>query len=206
VQALTRAIREAGPPAEPPASWRIWLSGILVLIGLGMSTYLTVVHFVGTQILVCNSGGIINCEAVITSPQSYVFGIPVAVLGLAYYVVMAVICSPWAWRAADRRVHLARLALVVVGIGFVLYLVSAELLVIKSLCELCTSVHVVTFAQLILVMATVPGMLGWGRPPEADTPSPPAPRRQSTNGRQSTRTAANGRQRERPVAARSRRR
>ena len=53
----------------------------------------------------------------------------------------------------------------VLGIGFVLYLLSAELLIIGAICIYCTGVHIVTFAQLVLVMATVPAMLGWGRAP-----------------------------------------
>jgi uncharacterized membrane protein len=172
---------------EPAAHWRVWTSFVLALLGLGMSTYLTVVHFVGNQILACTSNSVFNCEAVITSPQSYVFGIPVAVLGLVYYVVMAGVCSPWAWRASDRRVHLGRLAMVVVGIGFVLYLISAELLIVKSICELCTTVHVVTFAQLLLVVATVPAMLGWGRGAPA-----PAPRNGRPAQRSSGATRAGG--------------
>ncbi len=167
---LTRALRSGGPRVEPAANWRIALSGVLALIGLALSVYLTITHY-EPHFLVCAESGAINCQLVTTSPQSYVLGIPVAVLGLTYYVVACVFNSPWAWRASDRRIHLARVALSVVGIGFVLYLVSAELLVIKAICIYCTAVHVVTFAQLILVMATVPTMLGWGRQPE-----PPARR------------------------------
>jgi uncharacterized membrane protein len=174
MQVLTRAVRAGGREVVFPATWRIALSGVIAVCGLGVSTYLTIVHFVGNQILACTSGGAINCEAVITSPQSYVFGIPVAVLGLGYYVVMVALCSPWAWRATDRRVHLARFVLATLGIGFVLYLVSAELLIIKAICIWCTSVHVLTFAQLILVFSTVPTMLGWGQPP---TPARAQPKR-----------------------------
>jgi len=182
MQVLARLARADGPTVSPPARWRIALSGVLSLVGLGASTYLTIVHFVGNQILACpagKGGGAINCEAVITSPQSYVIGIPVAVLGLAYYVVMLAFTSPWAWRSLDRRVHIARLALAVAGIGFVLYLVSAELLIIKTICIWCTAVHIITFAQLILVVSTVPTMLGWGVEPEPEPPPrfPNAPAR-----------------------------
>jgi len=190
-ETLSRVLRGAGPPVERPATWRIALSGALTAIGLGLSVYLTIVHFVGNQLLACptslHSSGI-NCEAVITSPQSYVFGIPVAVLGLAFYTVMSAVNSPWAWRAADRRIHLARLVLCITGMGFVLYLVSAELLIIKAICIYCTGVHIVTFAQLLLVVATVPTMLGWGGPRPAA--APPA-RRDDSRGRQQP--AARGR-------------
>ena len=93
-------------------------------------------------------------------------GVPVAVLGLGYYVVVTAINTPWAWRSADRRIHQARLALSILGIGFVLYLISAELLIIKAICIYCTGVHIVTFALLVLVMSTVPTMLGWGQEPD----------------------------------------
>jgi uncharacterized membrane protein len=163
VQALARVAREPGPAAAPAAPWRVALSGVLALIGLGLSVYLTIAHFEGAHFLVCSDSGAINCEKVTTSAQSYVFGIPVAILGLGFYTVMTALCSPWAWRSADRRVHLARLVLSVLGIGFVLYLVGAELLAIKAICLYCTGVHIVTFAQLLLVVATVPTMLGWGQ-------------------------------------------
>src|SRR5579862_3200247 len=192
MDALSRALRGEGAAVVPAARWRVNLATVLALVGLGISIYLTVAHFVGGRILVCSGGGAINCEKVTTSPQSYVFGIPVAVLGLGYYVVMSAMNSPWAWRARDRRIHLARLVLAVVGIGFVLYLISAELLIIKAICLWCTGVHIVTFAQLILVLSTVPVMLGWGPAP---APVPPAARaRNGGRPRQAARPATrNGR-------------
>jgi uncharacterized membrane protein len=177
MQVLTRAINTEGPDVQPAPTWRVALSGVLAVLGLGLSVYLTITHFAHV-VPFCSNSGAINCLKVTTSPQSYVFGIPVAVLGLAYYAVMSVVNSPWAWRSSDRRVHLARLVLSVLGMGFVLYLISAELLIIKAICLYCTGVHVVTFFQLILVMATVPTMLGWGQRP---APEPRRGRRPATN-------------------------
>lgn len=134
---------------------------MLSVLGLGVSTYLTVAHFSGAS-LICSSAGIVNCEQVTTSAQSYVLGIPVALLGLIFFVVMTAANLPMLWRADDRRVHLARLALSIVGIGFVLYLVSAELLIIGKICLWCTSVHVITFLLFVLMMTTVPRMVGGG--------------------------------------------
>jgi uncharacterized membrane protein len=168
VQVLTRVTSAEGPEVVAAPTWRVALSTVLSLAGLGLSVYLTVAHFVGAHILECAGNGAIDCTKVTTSPQSYVFGIPVAILGLGYYVVVTAINSPWAWRSSSRRIHKARLALSVLGIGFVLYLVSAELLIIKAICIYCTAVHVVTFALLVLVMSTVPTMLGWGQDETAD--------------------------------------
>jgi len=143
-------------------------SFVLSLAGLGVSIYLTIDHFAKINPTCPAGGGFINCTKVTTSPQSYFppFSgwphVPVALLGLCFYVVMVVINLPAAWRTADRRVHVARLALVALGICFVLYLVATELLVIGNICLWCTSVHVITFLIFVLVMATVPAMLGWG--------------------------------------------
>ncbi len=127
-----------------------------------MSTYLTVAHFTSAATLACPATATINCEKVTTSAQSEVFGIfPVAVLGLAYFVAMTLLDLPPLWRRADRRVHLLRLAGAVVGMGFVLYLLVAELYQIGAICLWCTSVHVLTFLLFLLVITTVPAMVGW---------------------------------------------
>ncbi len=85
-----------------------------------------------------------------------VFGIfPVAILGLAFYVFMAALNSPWVWRLQDTgseqlasTLRYTRLGAAIVGMGFVLYLVYAELIQINAICLWCTSVHVRHFPDL----------------------------------------------------------
>lgn len=164
----TRAARRPARAAEvvAPARWRPATSLVLSLAGLGVSAYLTVAHFAHVP-LVCSDTGLVNCERVTTSPQSYFLGIPVAFLGLLFFVGMTAINLPVLWRATDRRVHVVRLAMAVVGMCFVLYLVATELLVIKNICLWCTSVHAITFLLFVLTLTTVPQMLGWGEPGKA---------------------------------------
>jgi uncharacterized membrane protein len=88
-----------------------------------------------------------------------VFGIPVATLGLAYFLPMIALSLPKAWRSADRRIHLARLALSVVGVGMIVYLVIAELFIIKAICLWCTSVHVLTFVLFVIIVTASPILL-----------------------------------------------
>jgi uncharacterized membrane protein len=84
-----------------------------------------------------------------------VFGVfPVAVLGLAFYVFMVAINSPWAWRSPLPIIWWARLAGAVTGMGFVLYLIYAELIQIGNICLWCTSVHVITFLLFVLLVFT----------------------------------------------------
>ena len=154
------AMIEAAParPAGQP-TWLQVVSFVLAIIGLGISSYETWAHFHGSHLAGCSTTGG-GCTAVITSPQSMVFGvIPVAILGLAFYVAAVPLFSPWAWRMKRREVHLVRLASMVVGMGFVMYLIYAELYQIGSICEYCTGVHIVTF---LLFCITVFSAAIWG--------------------------------------------
>jgi uncharacterized membrane protein len=157
-----------------PATWLQLTTFALALAGLGVSIYLTIAHFTESTLAGCSeTKGLVNCTKVTTSAQSYVFGIPVAVLGLAFYVFAVAIMSPWAWRAARREIHLIRIASLVVGIGFVLYLLYAELFIIGSICLYCTSVHVITFLLFVLTMFAT---AAWGLKPGAAWPQRLTPR------------------------------
>ncbi len=125
---------------------------ILSLAGLGVSIYLTITHYSTAVTLACPDTGAINCGKVTTSPESIVFGIPVAVLGLAFFVFMVAVNSPPAWRSPLRAIHLARVISVIVGIVFVIYLIYAELFKVNAICLWCTSVHAITFALFVLIL------------------------------------------------------
>ncbi len=141
-------------------SWAVATTFALSLIGLGLSTYLTVTHF-DPQALVCTDNGFVNCAAVTTSAQSRFLGIPVAFLGLGTYLVMTVLNSPWVWRAKNYWVHVSRFAIAVVSMCFVLWLLYAELIIIDNICLYCTGVHIVTFALLVVLTRVSPAQLGW---------------------------------------------
>ncbi len=145
----------------PTLRWQPIATLVLSIAGLGIATYLTVTHF-DKVALVCSDSGAINCTKVTTSPQSVIFGIPVAVLGLAFFVPMIALCLPAAWRTADRRIHLARLILSVTGVGMILYLIIAELFIIKAICLWCSGVHLVTFILFVIVVTASPVVLAPG--------------------------------------------
>ena len=157
-------LAEDEPGERGPAIWLQITSFVLALGGLGVSVYLTIAHFTESALAGCSESGLVNCTKVTTSPQSYVFGIPVAVLGLAFFVFVAAIMSPWAWQARRREIHMLRIASMVVGIGMVIYLVYAEFIIIGSICLYCTSVHVITFVLFVL---TAFGAAVWGVKPGA---------------------------------------
>ncbi len=166
-------------PAGPGVRVRV-TALVLSLLGVADSTYLTITHF-EKQVLVCPANSFINCAKVTTSAQSEILHIPVAVLGLAFYLAMTAINLPPMWKTTDVRVAWVRLAMAVSGIGFVLYLLYAELFIIKAICEYCTGVHIITFALFILIVVTFPSMLArqtadwdedadWDEEPATSTP------------------------------------
>jgi uncharacterized membrane protein len=143
---------------------------VLAVIGLGISAYETYAHYNGSHLLGCsgNAKATFDCTAVITSSQSMVFGvIPVAILGLAFYVVAVPLFSPWGWRwkgasrlgLTQHTIGWLRLGSAIVGMGFVMYLIYAEVYQIGDICEYCTGVHIVTF--LLFCMTAVAAAL-WG--------------------------------------------
>jgi uncharacterized membrane protein len=132
-----------------------WVPGVtlaLSVVGLGISVYLTYEHFTGSTSLSCPDTGVVNCLKVTTSAQSKVFGIPVAVLGLVFFVAMIPLCLPAAWRDPRPLVGRARLLATAVGVVFVLYLLYAELFEIGNICLWCTAVHVITFILFGIVV------------------------------------------------------
>ena len=167
--ATATATATATAPATRIAPlWLQLTTWILSFVGLGVSIYLTITHYDTAVTLACSDKGIVNCGLVTTSPQSMVFGIfPVAVLGLAFYVFMVVAASPWAWRSKYPQVAIVRLASVVVGIGFVLYLVYTELFTLDHICLWCTSVHVVTFLLFVLILISAAVGYGFRNPDRA---------------------------------------
>lgn len=120
--------------------WVPPVSLVLSLLGLAVSVYLTVEHYTASTTLACPDTGALNCLKVTTSEQSAILGIPVAVLGLVYFVVMTGLSV--LWRSTSRELRLGRLAFTAVGVLFVLWLVAAELFTLDAICLWCTAVHV----------------------------------------------------------------
>ena len=171
--ATTRATAAPAPARIRVPRWATLGTVATALAGLGVSAYLTVAHYTATLTLACPQTATVNCEKVTTSAQSIFVGIPVAVLGLAYFAAMAVLCAPPAWRATSPLPSRIRLLASLAGVGFVAYLVYAELFVINAICLWCTSVHVLT---VLLFALTALGTAAAPAPAPAPAPEPSNPR------------------------------
>jgi uncharacterized membrane protein len=124
---------------------------VVSVLGLADSGYQVYTHFSHTGLAGC-SAKTDACVLVQSSTYAFVFGIPVAVLGLAFFAFMVAVCSPPAWRSTWPAIQLARVASVVIGIVFVLYLIYREVITLGQICAYCTSVHVLTFILFALIV------------------------------------------------------
>ncbi|BBH18383.1 hypothetical protein Back2_26700 [Nocardioides baekrokdamisoli] len=129
---------------------------VLTLLGLADSIYLGYEHATANATLACGGHGAVDCAKVTTSSYATVAGIPVAYLGVAFFVValgLAVVAlagSPQLAALAEN----GRLAASGIGVAMVAYLIWAEVQ-IGSLCLWCTGVHLVTLALFVLSLFVV---------------------------------------------------
>jgi uncharacterized membrane protein len=117
----------------------------LTLVGLGVASYLTYIHYAGIN-PVCTAGG--SCLKVQTSVYSKFVGIPVALMGLIGYVaIMASLLAP-----ENETTRFATVAITVVGFGFSAYLTYRELFSIHAICEWCASSAVILTVLMCLAI------------------------------------------------------
>jgi uncharacterized membrane protein len=122
---------------------------VLALVGLGIASYLTYVHYEDIH-PVCGLGG--DCVKVQTSEWSKLAGIPVAVLGLvAYATILVSLFVP------GEEALIAGALTALVGFGFSAYLTYRELFTIDAICPWCvasaivmTVLAIVTTTRLVL--------------------------------------------------------
>lgn len=135
-----------------PPRWLAPVSLLLAVIGVGVASYLTVEHFSGSAHLAgCAAGGTVDCGKVTTSKWSHFLGMPVALLGLLYFLGALPFLLPAAWRSRNRLVRWGRQAGALLGLGFVIWLLYAELVKVQHICEYCTSVHVITLILFVVI-------------------------------------------------------
>jgi len=116
---------------------------VLTVIGLGVASYLTYVHYAGIK-PVCTAGG--SCAKVQTSVYSKLVGVPVALIGLIGYIaILGSLLAP-----EGEAARFATVAFTLVGFGFSAYLTYRELFTIHAVCEWCASSAVIMAVLMCL--------------------------------------------------------
>ncbi|HZQ59352.1 MAG TPA: vitamin K epoxide reductase family protein, partial [Acidimicrobiales bacterium] len=82
-------------------AWSLGMGGsALSVLGIGVSAYLTYAHYSAPTVLACPERGTVNCLKVTTSSYAVQHGIPLVVLGLAFFAVSLVVQLPPLWLRA----------------------------------------------------------------------------------------------------------
>lgn len=133
------------------SSWGQWVLALLALAGVGISIYLTAVHYNGAP-LACSTGGLFNCERVLGSSFSVVPGtqIPISIPGLLWFLALGAIAGIVLFKPAFRLARQAQLVWTGLGMLTVFYLVYVEIVRLDAFCLWCTILHVIIFASLLL--------------------------------------------------------
>ncbi|MDW8092532.1 MAG: vitamin K epoxide reductase family protein [Nitrososphaerota archaeon] len=99
---------------------------------------------------ICEIGTTFSCTNVLSSPYSSVYGVPLALLGLVWFVVAGFLSINL---GRERSYTMAMMVWSILGLLSITYLVYLEVFVINSLCVYCTVAHVmgtVVFASAYL--------------------------------------------------------
>lgn len=177
---------------------------LMSLVGIGVSIYLTIVHYDKKVALVCTTGGLVNCQDVTTSAYSVVpfTTIPITIPGMLWFIALGVAAFLGlraVWRAESEPEWLRGSMLVwtIGGMLFVIYLLYAEIVKVQHLCEWCTVIHLMTFASLLIALTR------WQR--RFDPPAQYVPRAQVKSPQQSRGANAASRSVAPPMTHRARR-
>ena len=128
--------------------WLFRISIALALLGLAVSIYMTIFKLTDNERMCLGNGG---CSKVNSSAYAEVYGIPVAVVGIGGYAVIAALVF-----MEDRNKFLEQngtmlvFGLTLIGFLFTLYLVYVELALIKALCPFCVTSQITMTLLFIL--------------------------------------------------------
>ncbi len=134
-----------------------WTCLILALAGVAVSIYLTRDHYLFLKMgftgkSFCNLSSYFNCDIVLSSRYSSVGTLPLAGLGLLFYIYLsgALIAARMAADAAQ-NILILPLLLVAVACAFSIFLALVSFFEIRSFCLLCTTLYLINFLLLIFL-------------------------------------------------------
>jgi uncharacterized membrane protein len=130
------------------------LAIVLTIIGLLVSIYMTIYKITSNDSMCIGSG---DCKTVNASRYAEVYGIPVAVLGVAgYSAILAVLLMERKPGFFQQNGTLLFFGLSLTGFLFTLYLIFVETVLIKAYCPFCiTSQTAMTIIFIISVIRLV---------------------------------------------------
>ena len=132
------------------------LLALLALAGLASALASLYVHLqVLTQpgyVSFCDVSAAVSCTQVYQSRYGSIAGVPVALLGVLRYlgVLLVLAGSRWGWPSLRENSPGYIFLLSTAGLGFVLYMAYASLVLLKTVCLMCVVTYVAVAALFII--------------------------------------------------------
>ncbi len=119
----------------------------LSIAGLIISVYLAFQHYAPSSGAFCDFGGRVSCSLVNNGVYSEIFGIPVALFGVFWFIVAFF----FSWLALKENSKAPPLLLAWSAIGslFVFYLIYLEF-ILQAVCPLCFLIQAIVFSTLVM--------------------------------------------------------
>jgi uncharacterized membrane protein len=137
-----KAIEVSGSgKATLPACWML----VLTLIGIAVAVYVARGNYTG-QPLWCPI--IDGCNAVVNSPYSRVFGVPMSYFGFIYYLYMFALAARLAFDPFSNSLRFRAVLYAGVGAASSMYFMYLQLGFIRAVCIYCLISAITTFLLL----------------------------------------------------------
>jgi uncharacterized membrane protein len=133
---------------------KLFVLVVMSLFGLGAALEVLISYYYLNQSLpFCTPGSFYDCSRVLGSSYSQVFGIPLELFAVVYFIVNLALVYVISF-GGDNIFHRALGILFVwrfLGLMIVPYLVTIELFIIHAICIYCTMMHVAIVADFIII-------------------------------------------------------
>lgn len=140
-------------------TWLKYAFLIIALIGFADASYLTVLHFQHARVGCLVFAG---CDAVTGSEYATIGPVPMALLGMGYYLVL-ILGTLWSFFVQKERIFMLTTRLTIFGFLFSIYFVSLQAFVIKAFCSWCL---ISAAASLVLfILGAMVYLIGRKKPP-----------------------------------------
>jgi len=127
---------------------------VLALLGAAISAFLYVQHIGLYSTEICEINASFDCKTVDSSPYSEIYGVPISLLGMIGYALMALgALLKMLDKKSDRGLDWFLLLSVGGGLAFSLYLTSIEAFVLHAWCIFCVAQQIIILIMFILVVA-----------------------------------------------------
>jgi uncharacterized membrane protein/protein-disulfide isomerase len=134
-----------------------WIILVLALLGLGFATSSTWVHYKiltdVAYVVPCDFTAKLNCSEVYLSPYGSLGGVPVAIAGMLWFGVVALIAG-FAQPAKTSPAGTYLFLLSTIGLAVILYLGYASFAVLKTACVLCLGTYAAVLGIFIVSSST----------------------------------------------------